>query len=267
MDYINSNKQAWEDAFDNRRPGWGENHLEKLINQTLPFFNQDVIVELKKVGFDGKTIAQFCCNNGRELLSAMQLNPKYGIGFDIAENFIEQATQMAAKIGRPNCEFIACNILDIDEKYHGKFDFIFFTVGAITWFEDLELLFSKVYKCLSPQGKLLINDYHPFMNMLPTPGEGAYDPKHLNRVVYPYFKKEPWVENKGMNYITPEYHSKTFMSFPHTLSDIINAVIHEGMSIQKLSEYDYDVGLSDVYNNKGFPLSFILVSEKMEREV
>ena len=263
MDYINSNKQAWEDAFENRRKGWGENHPKLLVSQTLPFFNEDVIAELKEIGLEGKTIAQFCCNNGRELLSAMQLSPACGVGFDIAENFIQQARQIAAKIGRTNCEFVACNLLDIDGVYHSKFDFIFLTVGAITWFEDLNLLFNKVFQCLKPQGKLLINDYHPFTNMLPTPGEDAYDPEHLNCVAYSYFKKEPWVENNGMNYITPEYHSKTFTNFSHTMSSIINAVVRSGMSIQKLNEYDYDVGLSDVYNNKGFPLSFILVGEKM----
>lgn len=263
MNYIKSNKQAWEDAFENRRPGWGENHPELLVSQTLPFFNKDVIAELQEIGLEGKMIAQFCCNNGRELLSAMQLGPTYGIGFDIAENFIAQARQMAAKIGRDNCQFVACNVLDIDKAYHGRFDFIFFTVGAITWFEDLSLLLSKVSQCLKPQGKLLINDYHPFTNMLPTPGEDAYDPEHLNRVAYSYFEKEPWVENNGMSYITREYHSKTFTNFPHTLSDIINAVVQAGMSIQKLDEYDYDVGLSDVYNNREFPLSFILVGEKM----
>lgn len=99
--------------------------------------------------------------------------------------------------------------------------------------------------------------------MLPPPGEDAYDPEHLNRVACSYFKKEPWVENNGMSYITPEYHSKIFTNSPHTMSSIINAVVRSGMSIQKLNEYDYDVGLSDVYNNKGFPLSFILVGEKM----
>lgn len=264
MEYINSNKIAWEDAFENRRSGWGENHWEILAGKTLPFFNKDVIAELKEMELAGKTIAQFCCNNGRELLSAMQLNAEFGVGFDIAENFIEQARQIATKVGRTNCEFVACNLLDIDEAYYNRFDFIFFTIGAITWFQDLNLLFDKVSKCLKPRGKLLINDYHPFMNMLSMPGEEAHDPNNLNSVAYSYFKTEPWIENNGMSYITPEYHSKTFTNFPHTMSDIINAVIRAGITLQKLSEYCYDVGLSDVYENKGFPLSFILIGERAE---
>jgi len=71
MNYIKSNKEAWEEAFDNRYPNWGENNYKRLMNEELPFFNTDVIRELKNIDFNGKTIAHFCCNNGRELLSLM----------------------------------------------------------------------------------------------------------------------------------------------------------------------------------------------------
>jgi SAM-dependent methyltransferase len=263
MDYINSNKQAWEEAFENRLPGWGEDNAEKLASQTLPFFNQDVIAELKALDLQGKTIAQFACNNGRELLSAMQLRPAYGIGFDIAENFIGQARQIAEKIGRKNVQFVPGNLLEIDETYHDKFDLIFFTIGAITWFEDLSLLFGVVSKCLKPHGSLLINDYHPFMNMLPVPGEDGFDLNQLDRLCYPYFTDKPWLENDGIGYITPQYHSKTFTSFSHTISGILSSVMGAGISIKKFSEFDYDVGMAEEYNGKGLPLSFILLGEKL----
>ncbi len=262
MDYIKNNKLAWEEAFDNRRPNWGENNYEVLATQTLPYLNADTIAELKSIDLQGKTIAQFCCNNGRELLSIMQLKPAYAVGFDIAENIIGQAKETANKVGEKNCEFVACDILGIDESYHGKFDFIFFTIGAITWFKDLKSLFNKVATCLKQDGVLLINDFHPVMNMLPMPGEDTFDLDHLNQVAYSYFRKEPWIENSGMSYITPEYDSKTFTSFSHTMSDIINSMICCGMSIVKLNEYDYDVGLTEVYDGKGYPLSFILIAQK-----
>lgn len=263
MDYIKNNKLAWKEAFENRRPNWGDEDYKILMTKTLPFLNNDTIVELKKIDLQGKTITQFCCNNGRELLSIMQLDPAYAVGFDIAENIIEQAKETASKIGENNCKFVACNIMEIDESYYGKFDFIFFTIGAITWFENLELLFEKVSKCLKQNGILFINDFHPFMNMLPMPGEDTFDINHLNQVAYSYFRKEPWIENNGMSYITPEYDSKTFTSFSHTLSDIINSAVSSGMVIIKLNEYNYDVGLTEIYNGKGYPLSFVLVAQKV----
>lgn len=262
MDYIKNNKIAWEEAFERRRPNWGDDNYKILMNEKLPFLNADVVNELKKIDLKGKTIAQFCCNNGRELLSMMQLRPSYGVGFDIAENIIRQAKDTARKVNITNCDFVAANIIDLDESYYNQFDFVFFTIGAITWFEDLTLLFEKAARCLKSNGMLLINDFHPFVNMLPLPHEDDFDEKNLNKITYSYFRKEPWIENNGMGYMTSEYKSKTFTSFSHTLSDIINSIIAAGISIKKLNEYSYDIGMTNVYDNKGYPLSFILIAQK-----
>jgi len=262
VDYINANKAAWEEAFEHRYDNWGNDNYKKLISEELPFLNADVISKLKNIDLKGKTIAQFCCNNGRELLSATQLGCEYAYGFDIAENIIAQAKDTAAKAGIANCDFIAVNILEIDESFYGMFDFIFFTIGALTWFKNLSLLFEKVSKCLRPGGIMLINDYHPLMNMLAVPGEDAFDETVPDKMAYPYFKNDPWTEQDGMSYMSPKYKSKTFTSFSHTLSGIINSSVNAGMDIKSFDEYDYDVGLSDIFDYKGYPLSYILIAQK-----
>jgi len=262
MNYIEDNKAAWEEAFKNRKPNWGDNDYLRLKNKKLDFFNDDMKSELEKMDFRGKKIAQFCCNKGGELLSLMELGASEGVGFDIAENIIEHARETAKKADINNCTFVVCNILDIPTDYHNQFDFIFFTIGGIIWFDDLTLLFNKVSKCLKPNGLLLINDFHPFMNMLLFPGDDGFLPDDLNRFTCSYFRREPWVYNDGMDYMSIEYKSKTFTSFFHTMSDIINALSKNGIKTVKLNEYDYDIGITDVYNNKEFPLSYILIAEK-----
>lgn len=266
MSYVQGNKAAWEEAFEHRHPGWGEENDQRLRTESLPFFCPDLAQELRALDYNGKTVAQFCCNNGRELLSWMQLGAKCGIGFDLAENIIAQARDTAQKAGIGNCRFVCQNILDIPQQYHGSLDYVLFTIGAITWFEDLRPLFQKVSDCLKPGGMLLLHDYHPVMNMLPMPGEPGFDARHLNQIQYSYFRKEPWIENEGMAYMSEAYASKTFVSFSHTMSDIINGVSQAQMRIVKLNEYDYDVGLSDVYDKKGFPLSYFLSAKKMVPE-
>lgn len=264
MDYIDGNKAAWEEAFDNRKLNWGEENHIRLRSEKLAFFNADMKKELAQIDFQDKTVAQFCCNNGRELLSLMDCGANAGIGFDIAENIIDQARDTAAKANIENCDFVAYNILDIPKSYYNQFDFIFFTIGAITWFEDLILLFDKVAKCLKKGGLLLINDFHPLLNMLPLPGDDCFDQERLDKLAYSYFRKEPWIENSGQGYMSKEYASKTFTSFSHTMSGIINALSANGMKTVKLNEYDYDIGLTEIYDNKGFPLSFILIAEKCQ---
>lgn len=46
------------------------------------------------------------------------------------------------------------------------------------------------------------------------------------------------------------------------MSEIINALCHNHMKIKKMAEYDYDIGISEVYDHKGIPLSYILIAEK-----
>ena len=262
MDYIKTNKAAWEEAFNNRRPSWGEDVHLRLKSEKYAYFNADMRAVLNEIDLKGKTIAQFCCNNGRELLSLLDSGANAAFGFDIAENIISQAQETAQKAGITNCTFTACDILEIPTQYHGQFDFIMFTIGAITWFEDLIVLFEKASLCLKPGGQLLIHDSHPLINMLPVPGETEFDSQELNRLAYSYFRKEPWLENSGMGYISGKYESRTFTSFSHTLSSIINTLAINGIRIVRFDEFDYDIGITNVYDGKGFPLSYILVASK-----
>ncbi len=261
MSYISGNKAAWEAAFENRKPHWGEDTPKRLAGEALAFFNEDMKKELSLMDFCGKSVAQFCCNNGRELQSLMGQGPAEGVGFDIAENILAQARENAGKAGIHSCQFIACNILEIPETYTGRFDFILFTIGAITWFQSLPQLFAVVARCLKPGGRVLINDFHPLMNMLPLPGENAFEPAQPARLVYSYFRQEPWIEDNAAGYMAKGSVAETFTSFSHTLSAIVNALAENGLKTVKLNEYDYDVGLTDAYDGQGLPLSFILIAE------
>ena len=208
-----------------------------------------------------KTIAQFCCNNGRELLSLCSTFGAKGTGFDIADNLIEQANKYVKELQLP-CTFISNDILEISECYNASFDVVLFTIGAITWFEHLDDLFQVVSRCLKPGGLLVLHDFHPIVNMLPMPGEDAYQEYYVALMEHTYFSKEPWIETNGMPYMSGTYDSETFTSFSHTVSDIINASIQNQLTITSFDEFDYDVGMSEAYDGKGLPLSFLMLGVK-----
>jgi ubiquinone/menaquinone biosynthesis C-methylase UbiE len=261
MDYTISNKEAWEEAFNNRSEGWGDDIVYRIKNEEFPFIVKDLAIELVNHDFKNKTVAQFCCNNGRELLSIMKFGASSGIGFDIAENMVAVANNTAMKLD-VNCKFVATDILKIDEHFYDRFDYIFVTIGALTWFKDLSGFFEKVSLCLKQGGNLFINEMHPITNMLAASGEENYDEEALNKLAYSYFRKEPWIENT-MCYMSDKVLSKTFCSYSHTMSHIINSIYQNGMHVCKMSEFDYDIsGMFGQLNNKGIPLSYILVSQK-----
>ncbi len=261
MNQHQNNKKAWEEAFEHRNEGWCDDLPARLRTDDLPYMNPMLKEALQSLDLQGKTIAQFCCNNGRELMSAMQLGAAAGYGFDIAENMVVFAQGIAEQAGLP-CRFTATDILDVDPGYNGRFDLVLFTVGAITWFEDLTALFQVVSRCLRPGGVLLLNDYHPFLGMLPIPGEDSYDETDLHRLAYSYFRSEPWYEKDSGGYMADHENSHTFTSYSHTMAAIINAAVTAGLQIAGLQEYDQDVGIAEAYNGMGFPLSFTLKAMK-----
>lgn len=264
MNYIKENKKAWEEAFENRIDGWGETIVQNLQTRSDFYIQPCLKAELDKLDLAKKKVAQFCCNNGRELLSISKQYDVDGVGFDIAENLIAQGSKHAQELQLP-CKFVATNILDINEEYEASFDVILFTIGAITWFKDLNHLFKVVSKCLKSDGIMILHDFHPVMNMLPLPDEDSYREDIIVVNKDKYFTAEPWVENNGMGYISGNYESKTFTSFSHSISKIINATIISGLDIRQFDEFDYDVGLSDAYDNKGLPLSILMVAMKRNK--
>ncbi len=261
--YIEGNKAAWEEAFENRDASWGADITERVRNEDYPFFNEETKKVLKKLDSEGKTIGQFCCNNGRELLSLVRCGKAgKGTGFDIAENQIAFANEKARELELP-CEFKAVNIYDIDDSFKEQFDIMLITIGALCWFNDLDRFFAVTAKCMKPGAVIVINEQHPFTNMLASAGDDGFDPEHRLECSYSYFEHE-WTGNGGMYYITGKsYRSKTFTDYTHSLSEIISGMTNNGIVITGLREFDYDIsgGFTDL-DHRGFPLSVIIQGRK-----
>ena len=262
--YIEGNKAAWEEAFDNRDASWGADITQRIKNEEYPFFNEETKEILRELDTEGATIGQFCCNNGRELLSLVKCGmAKRGIGFDIAENQVAFANEKAKELNLP-CEFVAANIYDIDDSYRDRFDVVIITIGALCWFDDLNRFFEIVAKCMKQGGVIVINEQHPCTNMIATEGEVLYDPEHKLECHYSYFEHE-WTGNEGMYYITQKsYHSKTFTDYTHSMSEIISGMCSFGIVVTGMREFDHDIsgGFSSV-DHGGFPLSMIIQGRKL----
>ena len=263
--YIAGNKAAWEEAFENRDASWGADITERVRTEDYPFFYEEMKNVLKKLHTEGAVIGQFCCNNGRELLSLVKSGKaKKGIGFDIAENQVAFANEKAKELLLP-CTFEAVNIYDIGDRFREQFDLVIITIGALCWFDDLNRFFAVVAKCMKPGAVIVINEQHPCTNMLAAEGEELYDPDHRTACYYSYFEHE-WTGNEGMYYMTKKkYRSKTFTDYTHPLSEIVSGMCDNGIVVTDLQEFDYDIsGGFEALDHSGFPLSMIIQGRKVE---
>lgn len=260
----NANKRAWEEAFDNKKEDFGNDIIEKIQQEKFPFLEPVLIETLNEYDLKDKKIAQFCCNNGRELLALMHTGASFGVGFDIAENMVTFANEVA-QILEYDCTFISTDILEIDSSHDGQYDAIFITIGALTWFKDLDLFFDVVSRCLKKGGTVFINECHPLTNMLAMYGEPEYNSNNLNQIVHSYFKSDPWIEVGGIDYLSDQSKKsvEVFTSYSHTLSTIINSLIKNHLRIVTFIEIDQDIsGSFTELNQNGFPLSYLLTATK-----
>ncbi len=280
-----SNRTAWNEALEYHQKARGNSLQSGFSKPDFTTFERDcdavLIKKLDEIGLCGKTIAQMPCNNGRELLSLMRFGAKEAVGFDISDSAIEEARRLAAISGL-NARFERVNILDLArsedheqrespdlgglnvQNYDNCFDFIYVSEGSLQWFPDLDAYFSVIRRVLKQNGTLLVFEMHPFAYFF----ENGFESERPDfETLTPYFEKGPYHYENGLDYIGGErYETKDGYWFMHTLSDILNAMLRNGIALQSFEEYNLEMA-----NNAAtklmdkFPLSYILTGGRAAR--
>jgi len=262
--YRERNREAWNEAAEVHRKGRDVDYSEAFKDPEYSVLDSTLTALLDGLSLTGARIAQLGCNDGRELFSIVNRFGGSGVGFDISDDFIAEAERTQGSTGL-DCSFVRTDVLTIQPGDNGPFDMVLFTAGALAWYHDLEPLFTIAAGLLGPGGHIVIYEIHPATNMLGCKEEKEYDPDHPALPVHSYFRNEPWVENDGADYIGGTiYESKTFTSFSHQVSDLVNAVVRSGLEITEFREYPHDVTphFGEVEKDGGFPLSYSLVAMK-----
>ena len=257
-DPVEANRKAWEQAAPYHR---ANRHADLLSHFAEPGYSclDDIATErLRALGVQGKAVAQLCCNNGREVVSARNLGAARGVGFDQAAAFIAQAEELA-KAASIDCEFVATDVNRIAAEYDAAFDIVMVTIGVFGWMPDLNRFIGTAARLLKPGGCFFAYEQHPIVEM--------YEPGDPEEALYSYFRREPFVEAESLDYYgNAEYEAETHYWFHHTLADILTGCIGHGLAIEHFQEYPNNISSAnmDVFENRTaqLPLSYTLVARK-----
>jgi len=258
-----SNRIAWNQALEYHKKARNNSLQIGFEKSDFTTLNRDcdgvLLDKLNKIDFNGKTISQIPCNNGRELLSLIKLGAKEAIGFDISDTAILEAKQLA-EISKLNAKFVRTNILKIDDKYADYFDFIYISEGSLQWFPDLKDYFNVISRLLKKNGQILIFEMHPFAYFF----ENGFDFKKQNfDKLTSYFNKGPHNYAGGLDYVGGvKYEASECFWFMHKLSDIIKAILQVDIEIQEFEEYNLEMANNETAKLEGFPLSYLLIGKK-----
>jgi len=264
QEYAERNREAWNQVMPIHRQQSKTDLREAVKSDDFSTLDAIETAMFEKLSVRQKTVAQLCCNNGRELISVVNLGATRGVGFDISDEAIKEATLLAS-LSNTHCEFVRTNVYDMDPAYFNQFDLVYITIGTLCWFDDLQRLFQVVAQLLRENGHLFLYEMHPFLDLFALPAEEPYDPQNELKIAYSYFKADPFVDTNGLDYIgNTTYEAKTTYSFPHTISATFTAILNNKLAVREFQEYPHDISLDFRYLEKYqmLPMCYTLLAQK-----
>lgn len=223
--YLQINKQLWNNKT--------EVHLNSEFYDNENFIKGKSSlnpIELALLGdVKGKTILHLQCHFGQDTISLSRIGAKT-VGVDLSDKAIATAKDLAQQTNA-NAEFICCDVYDLPNHLTQQFDIVFTSYGTIGWLPDLDKWAKVVSQFLKPNGQFVFVEFHPVVWMF------DYD---FKKVEYSYFNVEPIIETEEGTYADKNANIKDeSVSWNHDLSEVMNNLIKNGLSIKQFNEYDY----------------------------
>lgn len=128
---------------------------------------------------------------------------------DISERQLDNAAGVAADL-HLDIEFICDDTMKLSRIRNQDYDMVYTSNGTLSWINDLDSMYSNMYRVLKPGGFSIMYDVHPFNR--PFSGEAWKTP----RIV------------KAYQDVFPDLHWR--------IQDIINSQVRSGLTICELAE-------------------------------
>lgn len=226
-DYLKANKNWWNNATSvhaNSKFYDVEGFKKGKTNLTT--------IDLEELGdVKGKTLLHLQCHFGMGTISWAR-EGAIATGVDLSDESIELAKKLSNDVG-VSADFICADIYSLPEVLDKKFDIVFTSDGVLAWLPDIKKWAKIVSHFLKDGGTFYISEIHPLTNIFSKDFQ----------ITDSYFRKEPYVEEvSGPDYADDHTTVEgTTYEWSHPLSDIVTALIEEGLKIEFLHEFPFTV--------------------------
>ncbi|MCG7845365.1 MAG: class I SAM-dependent methyltransferase [Methanomassiliicoccales archaeon] len=191
-------------------------------------------IEVREVGdVRGKDLLHLQCHFGMDTLSWARRGARV-TGVDFSPEAIKKARELSEEVS-VHAEFIESNIYDLVSNLQGQFDVVFTSYGVICWLPDLKGWARIISRYLRPGGFFYMVESHPFGSLI---DENCPD---FFKAGYPYFSKDALLFEDDVPIIDSghEFKNKKRYEWMHPISEIINALVDEGLRVDFLHEFPY----------------------------
>ncbi len=185
----------------------------------------------------GKSLLHLQCHIGLDTLSWARRGAQV-TGADFSDTAIAVAQQVNDELGLGG-RFVRSNLYDLPEALNEQFDVVYTSYGVLSWLPDIPRWGQIVGQFLKPGGVFYIAEIHPFLYVFDERNSGNISEL---RVSYPYFHQpEPtqWPVEGSYADPTAKIGPLTEYGWFFSLSDVINALIDAGLTIEFVREYPF----------------------------
>jgi ubiquinone/menaquinone biosynthesis C-methylase UbiE len=225
--YYETNKRRWNELVDIHAKS-KEYDLENFIAGKNSLHR----VELEKLGdVKGKRLLHLQCHFGLDTISWARLGAKV-TGVDFSDTAIELAREIAKKVG-VDAEFVCSNVFDLTKVLEGEYDIVFTSYGVLCWLKDIEGWARIITHYLKKGGVFLLAESHPFMWVFDDASEEL-------KLKYSYWHNEEplsWEDDGTYADKDAKVTNKKSYEWQHTVSEVLNALIKAGLTIDDIGEY------------------------------
>ena len=228
--------KEFEKYFEANKTSWNK---RTIVHKDSSFYglkefrageNSLTRIELEELGdVKGKSLLHLQCHFGMDTMSWSRLGAKC-VGVDLSDEAIKTAKEINEELGL-DAEFVCCNVYDLKDHLDKKFDIVFTSYGTIGWLPDLEQWAELISYYLKPGGIFYIADFHSALWMMDD---------NFTFIKYSYFNREIIMDEQVGTYGDKDAPiTTTNYGWNHPFSEILNALIQNGLTILHLNEFPF----------------------------
>lgn len=219
MDYLAVNKASWDKRT--------QVHVASKFYDVAGFKQGKSSlnpVELEQIGdVSGLSLLHLQCHFGLDSLSWSRLGAKV-TGVDLSSEAVNQAQSLNNELNL-DATFIESDVYQFGQDNRTEYDIVFTSYGVLCWLPDLNLWAQTIARALKTGGEFHLVETHPFYDVF---------------AGYGYFPQQGAdIENEGTYTENCDGEETTIMTWPHSIGELLNALINAGLSIALFNEHKH----------------------------